>query len=276
VRTSVVTLAHGRHSHLKAQQLSLLAGSVQPSSYVVVAIDDHTLESHLVPGLCSHVVHVPTHPAGLPLASARNAGVRHALDLGADAVILLDVDCLAGRELVAGYQAAVRFSSSVVWSGPVTYLPPPPTSGYDISALETMDNPHPARPAPPSGQLVTGASPDLFWSLSFACHRAAWAQTGGFCEDYVGYGGEDTDFAQLTVSRGIELGWTGTARAYHQHHPVSDPPAEHVEDILRNGRIFRSRWGWWPMEGWLTAFEQEGLVCRDEDGQWQYADVGNE
>ena len=59
----------------------------------------------------------------------------------------------------------------------------------------------------------------------------------------------------------------GGARAYHQHHPVSSPPVEHLDDILRNGRLFHERWGEWPMAGWLEEFERRGLVRR-EDGHW--------
>ena len=34
--------------------------------------------------------------------------------------------------------------------------------------LPELDDPHPARPAPPPGELVPDADPDLFWSLCFA------------------------------------------------------------------------------------------------------------
>jgi hypothetical protein len=47
---------------------------------------------------------------------------------------------------------------------------------------------------------------------------------------------------------------------------VSDPPVEHLHDIVRNAEIFHQRWGWWPMERWLTAFHQRGLIARDESG----------
>ena len=65
----------------------------------------------------------------------------------------------------------------------------------------------------------------------------------------------------------LELGWLGTARAYHQHHPVEKPPVRHLEAILRNGRVFRDRWGHWPMTGWLADFERLGLVT-ERDGEW--------
>jgi N-acetylglucosaminyl-diphospho-decaprenol L-rhamnosyltransferase len=266
MKIAVVTIAHGRHRHLVAQQRSLMAGSTTPFLYVVVAMADPTLERHLDPSLCPEIVHVAACPARLPLASARNAGAERAYSLGANVVIMLDVDCLAGRDLVAGYGAAVRRSPDVIWSGPVTYLPPPGPTGYALEDLDELDNPHPARPAPKASRMILGGSPDLFWSLSFAIDRTAWERVGGFCEAYLGYGGEDTDFGHLAVSAGIGLGWTGTPRAYHQHHPTADPPVNHLDDILRNGRLFYSRWGRWPMEGWLTEFAQQGLVEQHEGG----------
>ena len=79
----------------------------------------------------------------------------------------------------------------------------------------------------------------------------------------MGYGGEDTDFGRTALAAGVGLGWVGAARAFHQHHPVSSPPVEHLDAILRNGRLYHRRWGRWPMTGWLEAFEEQGLVRRD-------------
>ena len=88
---------------------------------------------------------------------------------------------------------------------------------------------------------------------------------GGFGEEYVGYGAEDTDYGHRVVAAGAALGWTGSPRAYHQHHPTSSPPIQHLAAILRNGALFRRRWGHWPMQGWLEAFEELGLVVRAGD-----------
>lgn len=265
-RTAVVTIAHGRHDHLAVQDRSLAAGSRQPDEHVLIAIDDVDL--------CSWPAFVMTMPAdgaGLPLAAARNLGVETALDLGCDQVICLDVDCIAGTNLVAAYADAVSRHPDVVWSGPVTYLDPPPADGYDLRHLPDLDRPHPARPAPRPGEAVLDARPELFWSLSFACSATAWRRSGGFCEEYVGYGGEDTDFGQSVVRRGLRLGWLGGARAYHQWHPVSSPPVEHLDSILRNAETYHARWGAWPMEGWLHEFERRGLV-RQEAGRWRRTD----
>lgn len=267
----VVTIAHGRHEHLVAQERSLRAGSRRPDLRVLVAMDDPAVGELVADAPWpTSVVSIPRHPLGLPLAAARNLGARIAIAAGADVLVFLDVDCVAGPGLVADYADAVAADPARVWCGPVTYLPPAPPGGYPDD-LTGWDDPHRARPAPAPGERIDGGDLDLFWSLSFALHRDTWVGVEGFDEEYVGYGGEDTDFAQRAASRGIGLGWTGGARAFHQHHAVESPPVSHLEDILRNGVLFAARWGRWPMTGWLEAFEAEGLVERDGDG-WRRAD----
>ena len=263
---AVVTIAHGRHDHLARQQRSLGAGDRSPAPWVVVAMGDSWLETWTGDvGPVPEVVAVDADPGRLPLAAARNRGAARALEQGADVLVFLDVDCLAGPTLLQGYAAAVRAHPGTVWSGPVTYLPP----GLDEATLadpSALDDPHPARPAPAPGELVHGAPPELFWSLSFALSGEAWERSGGFHEGYAGYGGEDTDFARTLADRGLDLGWVGDARAYHQHHPVQSPPVDHLDDILRNGALFARRWGSWPMGGWLERFEELGLVERTPSG----------
>jgi N-acetylglucosaminyl-diphospho-decaprenol L-rhamnosyltransferase len=253
-RTAVVTIVHAREGHLANQRASLARGSREPDDHVVVAMSDRSFPAD---------AHVEADALGLPLAASRNHGARLALDRGADHLVFLDVDCLAGTDLVAAYTDILQDEPDVVWSGPVTYLKPPPPRGYDITTLDAVDSPHPARPAPKPGELVRDADPNLFWSLSFACSAATWGRSGGFCERYVGYGGEDTDFGRILAHQGIGLAWVGAARAYHQWHQVSRPPVEHVDEIVRNAEVFRSRWHETPMLGWLKAFEQRGLVRRD-------------
>lgn len=269
----MVTIARGRHAHLAAQHRSLAAQERIPDRYVVVAMGDPLIRPVVRDGLRREVVAVDVAPeagARLPLAHARNRGVAAALGAGADTVVCLDVDCLAGAGLVQAYEDAVREEPEVVWSGPVTYLAP--GADHAPGALAGQDAPHPARPAPAPGERRSGADPRLFWSLSFALSGEAWRRSGGFDEAYTGYGAEDTDFGFRVERAGLGLGWVGSARSYHQHHPTQDPPVQHLEDILRNARTFHDRWGEWPMPGWLEAFARLGLVERTDDG-WRRAEV---
>ena len=111
----------------------------------------------------------------------------------------------------------------------------------------------------------------LFWSLSFAVTTPTWLRIGGFHPAYVGYGGEDTDFSEQAHAAGVGMRWVGGADAFHQHHPISNPPTEHLQAILRNAQLFHQRWGWWPMTGWLEAFARAGLVQYDRDLGWRLA-----
>lgn len=278
-RAVVVTAVHGRHAHLRRQRAALALSDQLPVQHVVVAMDDPELSGQLTQdlpisggtGLPTQVLEIPRSSARLPLAAARNLGARQALEslTGAeDLLIFLDVDCIPDPGLIDAYLHASQLRPDDLLCGPVAYLPELPSEMLDTASpaqLAEMAAPHPARPAPAPGQILTHGEHALFWSLSFALRREVWDRTGGFDEAYIGYGAEDTDFSWRARSRGVELTWVGGARAYHQHHPVSKPPVEHLTDILRNGRVFAQRWGHWPMEGWLQEFEQLGLVRRDGD-----------
>ena len=265
MRTAGITLALGRHDHLAAQAVSLRRGTVLPDVHVVVAMDDLQLPA-VVPE--ADVVHVRRVHGALPLAAARNAGVARATQQGAELLVLLDVDCLASAELVQRY-ARVASCRPGVLSGPVGYLPPRPSSGYPTRGLRELAPAHPGRPVPADDEVLPAPDPNLFWSLSFALTPATWDAVGGFCEDYYGYGGEDTDFGHHAVRAGVGLWWVGGAWAFHQHHGEPGPPVQHVDDILRNAAVFHRRWGWWPMQGWLEGFARQGLTRFDvEQGQW--------
>lgn len=261
-RTALITIARGRHRHLRRQIQGVARTTRPPDLHIVVAMSDPEIRTVAGDHPATIVIDLPVRTDTLPLARARNVGARRAIEAGAELLVFLDVDCIPGTKLVEHYRRAAETHAgqSLLFCGPVTYLRPDQTSD-DLTAYT---NPHPARPAPVPGHVVVDDQMTLFWSLSFALNADHWQAIGGFHEEYRGYGGEDTDFAMLAADRGFAIAWVGGADAYHQHHPVSDPPVEHVDDILRNGEMFRRRWGHWPMGGWLRDFEAAGLIVHDE------------
>lgn len=278
----VITIVHGRHQHLRRQLESLEAlTGVNPAGHVVVAMDDPEIDD-----LCARharragggrppvVMHLPVAADGqLPLAEARNVGASHARSAGAQILLFLDVDCLADPLLVLDYLAAIQHtvlppgSPPVLWCGEVAYLPalPPGLHDYPLTDLRSWARPHPVRPQPAPSTVQLSPDTRLFWSLNFAVRMADWTKLGGFHTGYRGYGGEDTDLAAVLAAEGGLLGWTGGARAYHQHHPTSSPPWQHLDAILRNARVFHDRWGRFPMEGWLKAFAEAGAIRWDPE-----------
>ncbi|WP_424186358.1 glycosyltransferase family 2 protein [Actinokineospora sp. G85] len=257
-RTAVITIVHGREQHLRNQRACLAADP--PDLHVVVIMGDGPEPAG--PSPCRTVVaRLPARADLLPLAAARNLGATTALDAGATTLVFLDVDCLPAPGLVTRYRAAAR--TPAVLCGPVTYLPPPPRSGYPLDDLPAWIDPHPGRPAPPDGQVVEDDRWHLFWSLSFALTARTWTRVGGFCERYRGYGAEDTDFALSADRAGARLLWLGGAHALHQHHPPTrHQPGVEVQ-IVDNARVFHARWGWWPMPTWLEDLRDRGLVDFD-------------
>lgn len=231
-----------------------------------------------------HVPDVAATPSGLPLAAARNAGARAATEGGADRLVFLDVDCIPSAGLVARYAAVLGSRSPastggggrseggpVVACGEVGYLAPVrDPSDYRSQDVERLARPHPAGPSLTIDEVGHARDVTLFWSLSFALTSADWDAIGGFCEDYVGYDGEDTDFGQRLRAVGGTMLWVGGATAYHQHHPSASPPVQHLGAIVANANRFHRRWGWFPMGGWLSAFAELGLAELDEDvDQWR-------
>lgn len=205
----------------------------------------------------------------LPLAAARNLGVSRAAELGADAVVLLDVDCLPDHALIGDYEKAlaqVRSETAVI-SGRVKYLPEGMTeTDYSPGRVAELGRDHGARVVPQGADLAA-ADPRMLWSLNIAATVESWNRVGGFDEAYVGYGGEDTDFGQRLAAAGGTMWWTGLACAYHQYHPTVTPPVQHAASIARNANLFRAKWGFDPMEGWLYDMLESGHLTRD-GGQW--------
>ncbi|GAA2712748.1 glycosyltransferase family 2 protein [Actinoplanes palleronii] len=262
--TAVITLCSAaRLDHVRRQQRLLRS---TPVRRIVVWLD-----ADPPPGppefAGADLLHVPPGENGLRLAAGRNRGAAAAADAGL--IVFLDADCLPGTALFARYRAAADAHPGALLCGPVTYLPEG-VKPEDATALAALTAPHAARPAPPDGENVVAGPADhrLFWSLSFAVTAPTWRTLGGFDEAFEGYGGEDTDLAYTAKQAAVPLVWVGGAHAYHQHHPTSSPPWQHLDDILRNGRLFADRWGFWPMRGWLDAFAAAGAVEETPAG-WQ-------
>lgn len=264
-RIAVVTTTSGRDAHLHRQRIGLAENP--PDLHIIVGMGEQPTPEAIPGAPPTTVLHVPVPASGLPLAAARNAGAAAAIDAGAGLVVMLDVDCIPDPAMLALYtRAAGTVAGPALLCGPVAYLPPAPSGGYPTTGLRALASPHPARPVPPEGQLWAEQRYELFWSLSFAVTPETWAGLGGFCEAYTGYGGEDTDLAFTAAARNVALYWVGGAMAFHQHHPPTRTTPGRVAEVVRNARLFRRRWGWWPMSGWLAEMARDGLVEFEPDG----------
>lgn len=273
---AVITIVSGRHLHLRRQLEAFDHSTLRPDLHIIVAMDDPEVAT-VAEGHPVRVIHFGSDdPGTLQLADARNAGATAAIEAGASFLVFLDVDCLPGPDLLGLYLQAWADTRGqrLLYCGPATYLPEDQQT-FDARELARFTDPHPARPSPDCGQIQVSSDLMLFWSLSYAVTTSDWLLLGGFHPGYRGYGGEDTDFAMTARDNGFRIAWVGGAHAYHQYHPISNPPVEHLAAILRNARVFHRRWGVWPMEGWLRAFADRDLVTYDAVGdEWRLISGG--
>ena len=266
LRNAVLTIARGRRAHLLNMMQGLRQQTMPPDEMVIAVMGDAPFADLPKMPFPVRQVLVPGDP--IPLAAARNAAAREA---EAENLLFLDVDLIPSPGFVRECNDAL-----VCWPGllmgEVMYLPQGAADGpWSFEAFDRVAERHSDRQGPPAEGIRPCNDYRCFWSLNFALSRREWDRAGGFCEEYVGYGGEDTDFGRVMDEREIPIGWMKGGRAYHQHHPHHMPPVHHLDHILRNTRIFRSRWGEYTMGHWLHAFELMGLVqkCDEPGSGWR-------
>ncbi|WP_200866884.1 glycosyltransferase family 2 protein [Sphingobium sp. Ant17] len=259
MRMSVLTIVKDRPEHLAQLIEGLGRSETLPGELLIVDMgSDPPVEVQATP----YPVHiVRLDQAGLPLAAARNAAAHAARG---DMLLFLDVDCIPMRGLTTAMADALDGQDALICAEAL-YLGPRDARGqWDETALMSRAKPHPVRPFPAVG-LREEQNAGLFWSLIFGIRRERFVELGGFDEGFSGYGAEDTDFGFRAKAAAMPLLFMGGTGAFHQYHDVIDPPLQHLADIVRNARLFRKKWGMWPMEGWLDAFEKAELIARVGD-----------
>ncbi len=255
---SVLTIVKNRSDHL-SQLIEGLRRSVCPPHELVI------VDMNSDPPVAARDAHfeikiIRRGDAGLPLAAARNQAARAATG---DHLLFLDVDCIPMRDLVGDMQRWLAREDALICAEAFYLAPQDARGDWDEERLRLTATSHPVRAFPAVG-VTPQANAGLFWSLVFGIRRDRFADIGGFDEAFTGYGAEDTDFGFRARAAGLPLLFMGGPGAFHQYHDVLDPPLQHFRDIIRNARLFYQRWHLWPMEGWLAAFAEMGLITRSD------------
>ena len=250
---SVITLVKGRKKQLENLLESIGRSTVKPQEVVVVWMEEDRLDKDEIQDVPIH--QVTCEGDGLPLAKARNLGV----DTATQPILLfLDVDCICSPNL---FDALLQQASPhTISSAGVRYLPDVPEHGnYDRLSSDAIA--HPKRANLPVGTPIDHKH---FWSLVFCIHRNTFNEAGGFDDNFTGYGGEDTDFAERFTNKGCKLVMCD-AEVLHQYHTKYTPPMNYVASICENANYFAQQHGYLPMYSWLKAFEEKQLISLDEE-----------
>ncbi|NIJ55445.1 glycosyltransferase family 2 protein [Dyadobacter arcticus] len=249
---SIVTIVKGRRKQLANLLDSIKASTNLPYDIQVVCMDD--LDGIATPNGLNVNIHLIKQIHELPLAAARNVGMTAAKTGN---VIFIDVDCIVSPTLFANMLMVLE-AENIITAYPL-YLPVLPDTG-NYGDLKHKAVTHPARERIPVGQPVEHLQ---FWSLIFGIQKQTFEKIGGFDESFVGYGAEDTDFAMMFHKADFKLIFV---RDYvlHQYHDKHDPPVNHFHSIIENATRYQQKWDVLPMQRWLKAFEEMGLIKIDQ------------
>ncbi len=259
---SLLTIVRGRPVHLNNLLRGVTLAESLPAEVIVIHMNQATDPTLTDPGVPLRQYMLKDKADLIPLAKARNMAASLATG---DTFIFLDVDCIPHPELFGRLSKEVQRTSGVVM-GNVHYLPKGSAEGrWNQEGLARAALPHPGRPEIDSEELRESTLYHLFWSLCFGIRRQEFERVGGFDTRYTGYGAEDTDFAFSLRTIGVPFYLSG-AMAFHQYHPTCSPPYDRLEDIVRNAVTFHKKWRHWPMEGWLQAFADAGLIKWGTEG----------
>lgn len=257
---SLLTLVRGRQRHLENQRIGILQSSLLPDEWVVVGMDQD-VDLPATKEMPLRLSRVDGHDGNLPLAKARNHAAR--ISRG-DTLIFLDVDCIPDWRMIETFADACE-QEPRLWMGEPRYLPKDAASeGWGSADLWALAERHRLQPMLDRQQRLASQRYEMFWSLCFALRRDDFNRIGGFDETFGGYGGEDTDFAFSARKADVPFGHLG-ATAFHQFHDSIHPPLNHFDAIVANARRFYTKWNRWPMESWLKAFAELGLVRFDPE-----------
>lgn len=263
---SVLTLIRGRQRHFDHLLAGLKAQVRMPDELVVAYMQDAPPQMPSGLPFAVNCIRVPGDE--MPLAKARNAAAQAAQG---DVLAFLDVDCIADDQFVRRAGEVFEADDEGVYLPEVHYLPADETGWLtgvgdpDYPMLEAEAVRHPAKPSVFDEPATPIDDHGELWGLAFILHRDTWERAGGMDEGFIGYGAEETDFAQRLARIEEPIFWLGGTRCFHQHHTVHKPPLQHFDSIIRNARLFHERWGKWCMDYWLDDFESRGLIRRSDN-----------
>ncbi|MBS3178304.1 MULTISPECIES: glycosyltransferase family 2 protein [unclassified Pseudoclavibacter] len=216
-RSVSVIVAHFEQQAELDRTIAALARQTHPTQLMeVIVVDDG---SRVPPTVPADVRVLAQENLGFRAGSARNLGARAATG---DILCFLDADTSPEPDYVARMAALPSSLPEAVVAGHRKHAD---FTGVDVDApVETAG---PARELPEPSWLASAyrASRDLLDAddrsyrfvigAVFSCTRWFFDETGGFDEDFLGYGGEDWDWASRAWLAGAVLAHEPLAVAWH-------------------------------------------------------------
>lgn len=253
MKFSLITLVFNRDVHLRNMLKGIRKNRMQPDEIVIVNMGETPDLSGFedLPIKLYELSVAKGTP--LPLAKARNTGAQKAQH---EVLFFLDVDCVPSSVYFSELLQKFQRYPGILMASP-RYLTKALPNEFRQNDLDELSIAHPHRPKVRDCELCN--DPGMFWSLCFVISREDFIALGGFDEQFIGYGGEDTDFG-FSINKYEYNFYLADAVVYHQQHAVYSPPVQKLKEIVENCRYFYKKWGVWPMGAWLESFAENDLI----------------
>lgn len=216
-RSVSVIVAHFEQQAELDRTLAALARQTHPAGLLeVIVVDDGSREPPTVP---SGVRLLVQEDLGFRAGASRNLGARGA---SGDVLCFLDADTSPEPEYVARMAALPSVLPEAVVAGHRKHAD---FAGVDAGAPVEKLGPEHELPEPAwlldaysgSRNLLDADDRSYRFVIGavFSCTRWFFAETGGFDEDFLGYGGEDWEWSHRAWLAGAVLAYESSAVAWH-------------------------------------------------------------
>lgn len=256
-RLSIIVIVKNRQRHLE-NTLKSIEGNFPYFNEVIVVHMNQEVQPYLYDLVSYNLVQLrlDNDKEVMPLAKARNLGAAAATS---DTLFFLDVDCIIQENTCIEYLKAVKKDAQQIYMSKCLYLENPIADFNNIGPegiKQSLAKEHPKR------TLNTPLNWRLFWSLSFVINKDYFNKLGGFDENFINYGGEDTELSYRNHLAGNRLIWVPDAVIYHQPHKSNDVPIHHIKSVINNVNYFQDKHGFTIMENWIDGFLERDLIAK--------------
>ena len=252
-RLSIIIIVKNRQSHLENTLKSIESNFPYFNEVILIHMNQpiqeklYDLVSYDLKQFC-----IWSYPEALPLAKARNFGASRATS---NTLFFLDVDCILAEDTCLEYLKACKYDTTNIYMSKCWYLED------SIFSLEDVHNvfyaEHPKR------TVYTYPRWQLFWSLSFVINKNWFNKLGRFDENFINYGGEDTELSYRNYKQNGLLKWVPEAEVFHQPHEINELPIHYIKSVVANINYFYDKHGFYIMEDWIKGFEKLNLIQKE-------------
>jgi GT2 family glycosyltransferase len=245
IRVIPVVVDHNRHDDT-FQCLSSLRAAIRPEEPIVV-VDNGSTEPLQLAGMAA--IHLIRETENGGFARGFNTGIRHALALGAEAVLVLNNDTIVERQLLTELTAEMKPGVGI--TAPRIYFADAPfriwSDGFRANPL-TLEMRLGRRDQIDAGTDDEPRAVDYVTGCAMLIHRSVFESIGYFDERFFAYY-EDLDFCVRARRAGFGIVNVPRARLWHKVASTTGLETPRRQYLLAYGSVlyFARHAGWrWP------------------------------